>query len=76
MNVMLRLSKDNTYAFDSGTLSKVFDTLHDRLNQATMPLERDWMVKDWIKIVEAAYTPELDLDEPLEDKPIDEQKHE
>ena len=74
MNVMLRLSKTNTYAFDSGTLSKVFDTLHNRLNQATMPLERDWMVKDWIKIVKAAYAPELDLEEPPEEKPDDDSK--
>ena len=76
MNIMMQLSKANTYAFDSGTLSKVFDTLHGRLNQAIMPSERDWMVKDWIRIVNAANTPELDLDEPLEDKPIDEQKPE
>ena len=76
MNVMLRLSKANTYAFDSGTLSKVFDTLHDGLNQAKMPPERAWMVKDWIRIVNAAYTPELDLDETLGEKPTDEQKPE
>ena len=76
MNIMLRLSKTNTYAFDSGTLSKVFDTLHDRLNQATMPLERNWMVKDWIKIVKAAYTPELNLEESPMEKPDDGQKPE
>ena len=74
MNIMLRLSKTNTYAFDSGTLSKIFDTLHDRLNQAKMPPERGWMVKDWIRIVNAAYTPELDLGESPEEKPIDEEK--
>ena len=74
MKVMWRLSKTNTYAFDSGTLSKVFDSLYDRLNQETMPQEWDWMIKDWIKIVNAAYTPELDLDETPEEKPDDDFK--
>ena len=74
MNVMMRLSKVNTYAFDSGTLSKVFDSLYDRLNQTAMPIKWDWMVNDWIKIVSAAYTPELDLEEPPEEKPDDESK--
>ena len=74
MNIMKRLSKTNTYAFDSGTLSKVFDTLHGRLNQATMPAERNWMFKDWIRIVNAAYTPELDLEESPGEKPDDDSK--
>ena len=76
MDVMLRLSKANTYAFDSGTLSKVFNTLHAQLNQATMPPGRDWMVKDWMRIVNAAYSPELDLEEAPEEKPDDERKPE
>ena len=74
MKVMLRLSKANTYAFDSGTLSKVFNTLHAQLNQATMPPGRDWMVKDWMRIVNAAYSPELDLEEVPEEKPDDDSK--
>ena len=76
MNVMLRLSKANTYAFDSGTLSKVFDTLHDGLNQAKMPPERAWMVKDWIRIVNAARSPELELEleESPKEKPDDDSK--
>ncbi len=40
-----------------------------------MPQERDWMVKDWIRIVNAAYTPELDLEEPpAVEKPEDDSK--
>ncbi len=32
------------------------------------------LVKDWIKIVNAAYTPELDLEETPEKKPDDDSK--
>ena len=76
MNIMMKLSKANTYAFDSGTLSKVFDSLYKKLNKSKLPVERNWMVDDWIKIVNAAYTPELDLGELQEEKPSDEQKPE
>ena len=76
MNVMMQLSKANTYAFDSGTLSRVFDSLYKKLNKSKLPVERNWMVDDWIKIVNAAYTPELDLGESQEEKPSDEQKPE
>ena len=74
MNIMKRLSKANTYGFDSGTLSRVFDTLHAQLNQENMPPERGWMVKDWIRIVNAARSPELELEESPEEKPDDDSK--
>lgn len=76
MNIMKRLSIDDTYAFDSGTLAKVFDSLCKTLNQTKLPKEQNWMVDDWLKIVNAAYTPELDLEESLEEKLGNESKPE
>lgn len=73
MNIMKRLSIDDTYAFDSGTLARVFDTLIDRISRLQPPGERDWMVNDWIDIVNAAHTPELDLESDLAESP--EEKH-
>ena len=52
----------------------MFDSLVDNLSQVKLPSGRDWMVDHWINTVNAAYTPELDLEEPPEKKPADEFK--
>ena len=66
---MMNLAEEDTYGFNSGILSNVFEGLLADLREAKLPEERDWMVDRWLNIVNAAQAPELDLEEPPVEKP-------
>ena len=78
--VMLNLIEGELYDFKSHVLAKVFDTVIDELRQEALPTEPNWMEKLWLDVIEEAWTPKLDLEEPEEsdesadDKPDDDSK--
>ena len=73
--IMMKMAEEDTYGFNSGILSNVFEGLLADLREVKLPEERDWMVDRWLNIVNAAQAPELDLGEPMaEDKPDDDSK--
>ena len=67
INIMGKLLVDKTYNFKSSLLVRLFDTLIDKLRQNDSLSESGWMVKTWVNIVSNAQTPELSLNELLED---------
>ena len=71
--IMMKLAEEDTYGFNSGILSNVFEGLLADLREVKLPEERDWMVDRWLNIVNAAQAPELDLD-PDEDELTDDSK--
>ena len=73
--IMMKMAQEDTYGFNSGVLSNVFEGLLADLREVQLPEERDWMVDRWLNIVNAAQAPELDLEEPpADDKPDDDSK--
>ena len=74
--IMTTMLLDETYGFSSGVLVRVFDTLIDQLRQEEPPSKPRWMTDTWFNIVNSAQAPELDLDEPAEDKLADDSKPE
>ena len=71
ISIMGKLPVDKTYNFKSSLLVRLFDTLIDKLRQNDSLSESGWMVKTWVNIVSNAQTPELSLNELLEDKTPD-----
>ena len=74
MKIMMTMAEDDTYGFNSGVLTNVFEGLLADLRQVHLPTDRDWMVDRWLGIVNAAQAPELDFGEPPDDKPDDDSK--
>ena len=66
VKIMMTLWKDNTYAFNSDILFRVFDELIGELRRDELPTESNWMVDFWLNTVNDAQIPRLDLDEPPE----------
>ena len=61
INILGKLLVDRTYDFKSSLLVQIFDILIEQLREKELPLEKDWVPKTWLNIINESRILHLDL---------------
>ena len=61
ISIMGKLLVDKTFDFRSTLLVQIFDILIEQLRETELPLEKDWVAKTWMNIINESRLLNLDL---------------